>query len=153
MKKILLAFLLAIGLFFPVISMHLAFKNAENIRKDEIAMQISNALNIELQQMGQTYGSLVWLHSGIKKLLENTGSKNYKSFLNRQLPDFVRKIPFPVEIECVVIDNTASATTHRYLFGTNLGLSTLRADKNEKRCDVARTNDSGPIMNSENRKF
>lgn len=153
MKKILLAFLLAIGLFFPVISTHLAFKNAENIRNDEIAVQISNALTIELQQMGQTYGSLVWLHSGMKKLLENTGSKNYKSFLNRQLPDFVRKIPFPVEIECVVIDNTASATTHRYLFGTNLGLSTLRSDKNEKRCYVAKTNDSGAIINSGNRKF
>jgi len=152
MKKILLAFLLSIGLFFPVISTHLAFKNAENIRNSEIARQVANALTVELQQMAQTYESSVWVHSNMKKLLENVGSKNYKSFLSRQLPDFVRKIPFPVEIEFVVIDSTASGTTHHYLFGTELGLSTLRSAKNEKRCYEFTASASG-IINSGNRSF
>jgi len=152
MKKILLAFLLSIGLFFPVISTHLAFKNAENIRNSEIARQVANALTVELQQMAQTYESSVWVHSNMKKLLENVGSKNYKSFLSRQLPDFVRKIPFPVEIEFVVIDSTASGTTHHYLFGTDLGLSTLRSAKNENRCYEFTASASG-IINSGNRSF
>lgn len=153
MKKMLLAFLLTIGLFFPVISINSAYKNAENIRNGEIARQVENALVVELQQIGQTYEPSVWVHSSMKKLLENVGSKNYESFLTQQLPDFVRKIPFPVEIECVVTDGTASATMHHYLFGTDLGLSNLREAQNEKRCYEVVAPASGPLINPENRRF
>ncbi len=123
MKKFLLMLMLTITIFFPVMGINMAFKAAQQVRAAEISRQIDERLNTEMQFLDRTYDDASWIFLTIQKLYKQTLADDRDAFLQKALPAFARKIPFPIELECVFTDDSTPGVKRHHFIGPNLGLS------------------------------
>lgn len=149
MKKILFTLIVTMALFLPVISIHSAFTAAKRIHREENTLQGYESLAPEVNKLGQTYDNTAWIFNNLKNMATDSSKDGFASFLKQKVPDFVRQIPFPVEIECILTEPVTDRQ-HRYLFGQNLGLTKLRPGENETHFYEKNAKKSVPVINAKN---
>ncbi|MDD2999020.1 MAG: hypothetical protein PHV05_08140, partial [Candidatus Riflebacteria bacterium] len=123
MKKFLLLLMLTITIFFPVMGIYTAFKASQKVRIAEIAQQVNERLETEIQLLDRTYDDASWIFLNIQKLYKQTLEEDQYTLVQSRLSDFARKAPFPIELECIFSDASKPGIKQHYFIGPNLGLS------------------------------
>ncbi|MEW6710069.1 MAG: adenylate/guanylate cyclase domain-containing protein [Candidatus Riflebacteria bacterium] len=153
MKKLFLGLMICLGLFLPLISISSIIKKAESNRKAESLQTIYSSMETELQLLGKTYEDSAWVMANLERLIKITDDGKIEKFLKILLPDFIRQIPFPIEIECLIQNENRNQIIRRLVFGKNLGLTRLRQAETELRHDQAGDKPDAGLITPENIDF